>query len=143
MTSTQLIPAPSSNSNRWLQNISCGGLWEPSVYWFNAVISMENDLRQFHGHRLQRHSGITKQLTSITITKYSYMPAATIHCFVCTQTFIRLHLLNCQLTDKKQFIKRKMRSYFLDFTLILILNTYLGAHILNVCSVLAICNCAH
>lgn len=104
-------PDHSYSTPSWLQHLSFGGLTEPTTDWINKAKDFEKLFKKFHTEKINTDTNVTKRLTNLIKKKYD-MPEDLIKAFVLQRTYIRIKLLNDNLTDeyKKQKINKKMKK---------------------------------
>ena len=97
-------------NNSWLQQLSRGGLRQPSESWLQTARCLERDFRSYHGSSLRNERQVVSRLVTAMAIKHPLTPVAAIRCFVRTRTFIRMRYLNRKTMNTKRFVTKKIKK---------------------------------
>jgi hypothetical protein len=89
----------------WVQNLSFGGLTEPSAKWLQQVDAMNNYFEELHKDIFSQKIKIVEETTDYIAEKLRDIPRELVRSFCKQRVFIRIKFLNLQLQAKK-FKKR-------------------------------------
>lgn len=94
----------------FIQNLSYGGLIEPSEEWKQQVFKMDKYFQKFHKDKFSVKKEIVKKTTEYICSKLVDIPKELVKSFSQQRMFIRIKFLNMKQSEEKQK-KRKGSSY--------------------------------
>lgn len=93
----------------WIQNLSFGGLIEPSDKWLDYVNKMDTYFQKLHKNNFHFTKNIVKRTTQYILSKVTDVPKELVTSFCRQRVFVRIKFLNIK-KEEKQAEKRKASS---------------------------------
>lgn len=95
----------------WIQNLSFGGLIQPSDKWLDQVSKMDKYFLKLHNDNFSFKKNIVRETTKYRVGKVNDVPKELITSFCRQRVFVRIKFLNI----KKQKSKQKNEKLLLIF----------------------------
>lgn len=96
----------------WIQNLSFGGLIQPSDEWLDHVTKMDKYFQKFHKDTFYFKKNIIKKTAEYILSKVKDVPKELVKSFCRQRVFVRIKFLNVK-REQKQAEKRKASSNIL------------------------------
>lgn len=95
----------------WIQELSNGGLVQPTNEFFQTIKKLEDDFTAFHRETFSTKKQVVETLTNHLIHKNSSIPKKIIEMFAEARTHFRIHNLNLNIKSSNARNRKKALQY--------------------------------